>query len=256
MPHTTVSPSPVPHTTVVSQMESLVLHGVPVGQSEPSHREPQTMSWESVPQSGTVQLQSAQLTPHLAQGPGSTSQLGEQITPHAIGCPDADFAAPQTVPDCHALASAASRLPFTRWLPQNSRLLHVASAGYATVDGAARKFASSTAPCAFRNPTPSVSINSSLGPLSADFFLANGVNQFRITIKTFLTSSEPFSFARLTVRPLSSGAISAISSAFSSLYANALNSGDSIGCGCGFVPFKIPMVSVGSFIWRNVGPSR
>jgi hypothetical protein len=96
------------------------------------------------------------------------------------------------------------------------------------------------------NPTPSVSINSSLGPLSADFFLANGVNQFRITIKTFLTSSEPFSFARLTVRPLSSGAISAISSAFSSLYANALNSGDSIGCGCGFVPFKIPMVSVGS----------
>jgi hypothetical protein len=96
------------------------------------------------------------------------------------------------------------------------------------------------------NPTPSVSINSSLGPLSADFFLANGVNQFRITIKTFLTSSEPFSFARLTVKPLSSGAVSAISSAFSSLYANALNSGGSIGCGCGFVSFRIPMVSVGS----------
>src|SRR6185437_15265878 len=94
-----------------------------------------------------------QCPPHTTFADGeSTFHVGLQATRSSSSV----FVAPQVRPAAHAFADAERSPPWYRRLPQIRRRLHVCDEGV-VLDGSANARASSTAPCVFRNPAPSVS---------------------------------------------------------------------------------------------------
>src|SRR5204863_7416244 len=74
--------------------------------------------------------------------------------PHSTFSPEGVIAAPHVTSVAHALAVGVSRPPPMWWFAQRSFAPQLDEAGYAVVDGSARKRANSTAPFALRKPAP------------------------------------------------------------------------------------------------------
>src|SRR5881394_1763362 len=88
------------------------------------------------------------------QLPSESQSAVAQLTPHSTFSPEGVIAAPHVTSVAHALAVGVSRPPPMWWFAQRSFAPQLDEAGYAVVDGSARKRANSTAPFALRKPAP------------------------------------------------------------------------------------------------------